>query len=115
MKSVFRLLLMYYTIMFIIQVQRNDDFHSCFLDTIGAVDGTHIEIKVPVKQQDSYLNRKMRHSINLMAICTSKKIFTYVFIGFPGSAHDSRIRYKNIDIHMIFKWISDTLCFCFIR
>lgn len=59
---------------------------------MGAVDGTHVTIKiVPKEQHDSYIDRFLQHSINLMAICTSEKIFTYVFIGYPGSAHDSRV------------------------
>jgi hypothetical protein len=34
----------------------------------------------------------MGHSINLMAICNADRVFTYLFVGFPGSAHDSRVR-----------------------
>jgi hypothetical protein len=26
-----------------------------------------------------------------VGICTANKIFTYVFVGYPGSAHDSRV------------------------
>lgn len=37
----------------------------------------------------------MSQSINLMATCNARKIFTYVFIGFPGSAHDFRVRNEN--------------------
>ncbi|KAJ8928962.1 hypothetical protein NQ314_018399 [Rhamnusium bicolor] len=45
--------------------------------TVGAVDGTHINLKItPKEQQDSYIDRFMKHSINLMAICTADKIFT---------------------------------------
>lgn len=33
----------------------------------------------------------MQHSVNLMAVCDAKKQFTYVFAGFPGSAHDARV------------------------
>ncbi|KAJ3655943.1 hypothetical protein Zmor_015050 [Zophobas morio] len=58
---------------------------------IGAIDGSHINLKVPTTQHDSYIDRYVQHSINLMAICTSQHILTYIFIGFPGSAHDSRV------------------------
>ncbi|XP_044760416.1 putative nuclease HARBI1 [Coccinella septempunctata] len=58
---------------------------------IGAIDGSHINIKVPSSQHDSYVDRYMQHSINLMAICSASHILTYVFVGFPGSAHDSRV------------------------
>ncbi|XP_044270364.1 putative nuclease HARBI1 [Tribolium madens] len=67
-----------------------DEF-SNYPNVIGAVDGTHINVKVPSHQHDSYVNRYQNHSINCMAICTSQKLFTYVFVGYPGSAHDSRV------------------------
>ncbi|CAH1966394.1 unnamed protein product [Acanthoscelides obtectus] len=71
---------------------------------IGAVDGTHIFVKVEKCQQDSYIDRYRRTSINLMAICDSNTLFTYVFLGYPGSAHDSRVfenscMCKNIERH----------------
>lgn len=62
-----------------------------FSGTIGAVDGTHVNIKVPLNQHDSYTDRYHQHSINLMAVCTHENLLTYVYIGFPGSAHDSRV------------------------
>jgi hypothetical protein len=62
-----------------------------YLGAIGALDGTHCKILVPLNQHDSYVDRYLSHSINIMAICTAKKILTYAFIGFPGSAHDSRV------------------------
>ncbi|XP_031354778.1 protein ALP1-like [Photinus pyralis] len=58
---------------------------------VGAVDGCHINVTVPESQHESYADRYQQHSINLMGICSSGKIFTYVFIGYPGSAHDSRV------------------------
>lgn len=67
-----------------------------FLDVRGAIDGCHIPIKVPEGQQDSYLNRKFFHSINLQAICRSSKILTNVFIGFPGASNDAGVCYIDI-------------------
>lgn len=49
----------------------------------------HIKIKVPLEQNDSYVDKYMSYSINLMAISNANKLFTYVFIGYPGSAHDA--------------------------
>jgi hypothetical protein len=75
-----------------ISIFRSLNYQICkFLGVIGAIDGTHINLKVPMNQHDSYANRYLSHSINLMAISTARKIFTYVFIGYPGSAHDSRV------------------------
>jgi len=64
----------------------------CIVSTVvGATDGCHITMRTPCSHQDEYLNRKLQHSVNLLAVCSAEKTFTYVFVGFPGSAHDSRV------------------------
>ncbi|XP_044766215.1 putative nuclease HARBI1 [Coccinella septempunctata] len=68
---------------------------------VGAIDGTHIFAKVEKAQQDSYIDRYRRHSINLMAICDGNCFFTYIFVGFPGSAHDSRVFQNSSLYHQI--------------
>ena len=40
--------------------------------------------------QKDYLNRKMTHSLLLIAICDAQMVFTSVATGFPGSLHDQR-------------------------
>ncbi|VEN47156.1 unnamed protein product, partial [Callosobruchus maculatus] len=37
------------------------------------------------------MDRYHNHSINLLAICTASELFTYIFVGFPGRAHDARV------------------------
>jgi len=81
---------MVYAIYFTITILCFNDF-LFILGVVGAIDGTHIFVKVEKDQQDSYIDRYRRHSINLMAICDSNTLFTYTFVGFPGSAHDSRV------------------------
>lgn len=66
-------------------------FYEIIPDVIGAIDGCHIMLKAPEDQQESYLNRNFHLSIILQGICTSKELFTNVFVGFPGSAHDARV------------------------
>jgi len=58
---------------------------------IGAVDGCHIHIKASLETQADYIDRTQRHSVNLMAVCTPDKKFSFIQAGFPGSAHDSRV------------------------
>jgi len=41
---------------------------SCFPDTIGTIDGIHINIPAPKKNAEAYVNRKGRHSIQLQVI-----------------------------------------------
>ncbi|KAJ1519059.1 hypothetical protein ONE63_011302 [Megalurothrips usitatus] len=63
---------------------------------IGAIDGCHIDVLVPANDQQSYIDRKMNHSILLQGICTATKLFTNVSIGTPGSWNDCRaLRYSS--------------------
>ena len=64
---------------------------TIFPGAIGAIDGCHIEKKAPNETQADYLDRKCNHTVNLLAICNSKKQFIFIDVGFPGSAHDSRV------------------------
>ena len=68
--------------------------YANFPGVIGAIDGCHIKIKAPSETQMDYLDRTLNHSINLLAVCDSNKKFTFVYAGFPGSAHDNRV-YAN--------------------
>lgn len=65
--------------------------HICHAGVIGALDGTHVQVMAPLEHQAEYLNRKMTNSVNVQAICTSKKCITYVTAGYPGSAHNARV------------------------
>lgn len=49
---------------------------SAFPNVIGAIDGTHINIKVPHSNPECYINRKGHHSIHLQV--------TYVFGARPS-------------------------------
>lgn len=65
--------------------------HECFSKAVGAIDGSHIRIKPPKKNKKCYYNYKSFHSIQLQAICDSEGKFLDIFVGYPGSAHDTRI------------------------
>lgn len=64
---------------------------SGFPGVLGAIDGCHIRIVAPSEQQATYLNRKMFHSIVLLAVCLPNREFSFIHVGFPGSVHDSRV------------------------
>lgn len=81
-------------------IEMNFKLMAGFPGVIGAVDGCHIEIKAPSEAQSDYIDRTNRHSINLMAVCNSEKLFTFIDVGFPGSAHDSRV-FKNTDLYRV--------------
>lgn len=66
------------------------------VDVIGAIDVCNIKFKAPLNQQESYIDKNSNHSIKLQAIVTANKIFTNIMVGYPGSAHDSRVRIRYI-------------------
>jgi hypothetical protein len=59
---------------------------------VGAIDGTHINIKRPISQfAQVYYNRKGDYGILLQGVCDYKKKIIDVFCGEAGSMHDARL------------------------
>lgn len=67
---------------------------------VGLIDGTHISIRAPMEEPEAYINRKKFHSINVQIICDENMVFTNVWAGWPGSAHDSRVL-RNSNVYNI--------------
>ncbi|KAK0139039.1 Protein ALP1-like [Merluccius polli] len=66
--------------------------HRAFLKAAGAIDGCHVRIKPPSGPDGHcYLNRKLFSSIILQAVCDHQGRFVDVYVGWPGSVHDSRV------------------------
>ena len=57
----------------------------------GAIDGTHVPIKVPSQNHTDYVNRKSYHSIIMQALVDSRYLFRDIVVGWPGSGHDARV------------------------
>ncbi|KAI4464159.1 hypothetical protein MML48_3g00015506 [Holotrichia oblita] len=62
-----------------------------FDEAIGAIDGSHINIKRPSHEPQFYCNRKSQYSILIQAVCDHEKRFLDFFAGEVGSLHDARL------------------------
>ncbi|KAK0133490.1 putative nuclease HARBI1 [Merluccius polli] len=58
---------------------------------VGAIDGTHIKIIAPSKDEDVFVNRNKVHSINTQIVFDATCNILDVVAKWPGSTHDPRI------------------------
>lgn len=72
-------------------VQPEDSKWKWFEDCLGALDGTHIDVFVPLADQGRYRNRKQQITTNVLGVCDRHMKFVYVLAGWEGSASDSRV------------------------
>lgn len=66
-------------------------YNHPFPNILGLVDGTHVGILAPPRDEDRYINRKNYHSINCQVVTNAKCLFLDVCAKWPGSSHDSLI------------------------
>ncbi|KAK0142790.1 Protein ALP1-like [Merluccius polli] len=67
-----------------------------FANVVGAIDGSHIWIKQPQLHCLDYLNYKNFYSINMQAIFDAKGKFLDIYVGYPGSVHDTRVMKNSV-------------------
>ncbi|KAM3204368.1 hypothetical protein P3L10_027777 [Capsicum annuum] len=73
------------------EIASNQRFYPYFKNCIGAIDGTHIRVKVSQHEAPKYHGRKDYPTQNVLAACTFDLKFTYVLAGWEGTESDSRI------------------------
>ncbi|KAI3667047.1 hypothetical protein L6452_42089 [Arctium lappa] len=74
--------------------ERVRNLKEIFPGDIGALDGTLIHAVVPLNQQTRYIGRGRGRGDcfqNVLAMCDFNMIFTYVWVGWEGIAHDARV------------------------
>jgi hypothetical protein len=74
-------------------------FWPHFKDCIGSIDGSHIVVTVPLSEQPKYIGRHSYASQNIMVVCDFDMRFTFIVVGWPGSAHDTRILNDTLVIY----------------
>ncbi|KAF7143993.1 hypothetical protein RHSIM_Rhsim05G0142800 [Rhododendron simsii] len=74
------------------QIRENRRIRHIFQGAVGALDGTLISAVVPRDQQIPYRGRGRGECYqNVLAICDFDMLFTFVWAGWEGVAHDSRV------------------------
>ena len=58
---------------------------------VGAIDGTHVHASVPPEIQGRFCGHKDGTTQNVLAAIGFDLKFTYVLVGWEGSAYDSRL------------------------
>ncbi|CAN1233354.1 Protein ALP1-like [Linum perenne] len=58
---------------------------------VGALDGTHITLRVPKESQQRYRTRKGTLAMNVLGVCNPDMEFIYTLAGWEGSAQDGRV------------------------
>ena len=59
---------------------------------IGALYGTLVHAIIPLDKQTAYRGRGKGNCYqNVLAICDFNMVFTYIYAGWEGVAHDSRV------------------------
>ncbi|KAG8472494.1 hypothetical protein CXB51_034181 [Gossypium anomalum] len=62
-----------------------------FKNCLGALDGTHIKIRVPTVDKPRYRTRKGDIATNMLGVCTPDMHFVYALPGWEGSVADGRV------------------------
>ncbi|PPE01752.1 hypothetical protein GOBAR_DD01191 [Gossypium barbadense] len=74
-----------------ITTDSSDTRWKWFKNCLGALDGTHIKIRVPTVDKPRYRTRKGDIATNMLGVCTPEMQFVYVLLGWEGSVADGRI------------------------
>ncbi|KAL4564921.1 hypothetical protein LXL04_028997 [Taraxacum kok-saghyz] len=72
-------------------ILNNPRYYPIFKDCIGAIDETHVKASVAQHEQAKYIGRKGHATQNIMVVCDFNMCFTFVWAGWEGTAHDTRI------------------------
>jgi hypothetical protein len=72
------------------KIRDNEWYWPYFKDYIGAIDRTHVPVKIFPSKQIPYIGRKGTPTQNVM-VCDFCMCFTFVWAGWKGIVHNTRI------------------------
>lgn len=58
---------------------------------LGAIDGTHFQIRAPNQDAEDYYGRRLVHDVVAQAVVDGNRKFMDIAAGYPGTMHDARI------------------------
>ncbi|XP_042944492.1 uncharacterized protein LOC122278365 [Carya illinoinensis] len=73
------------------KIREDERYWPYFKDCIEAIDGTHVPVTISPTKQIPFIGRKGIPTQNIMAVCDFHMRFTFVWAGWEGTAHDTRI------------------------
>ena len=71
------------------EILKNPKFYLFFKDTLGTIDGTHINCNSTAEDWQAVCNHKGSLTQNCLTICSFNMRFLYIFSGWEGAASDS--------------------------
>ena len=78
-------------------IRNNRKWFPYFQHCIGAIDGTHVSAWTYKRRKKAFMGRKGSIvTSNVLAVCNHDMLFTFVYSGWEGSAHDSRVFYDAV-------------------
>jgi hypothetical protein len=72
-------------------ILNNPKFSPFFDHCLGAMDGCHVPASVPEHLAGPYRTRKGTLAQNVLGVVDFDMRFTYLMVGWEGSAHDSKV------------------------
>ncbi|XP_021298834.1 uncharacterized protein LOC110427621 [Herrania umbratica] len=73
------------------KIKNDRRYWPYFQRCIGALDGSHAPAISLANDQIFFIGRKGYPTHNVMLMCNFHVLFTFVVVGWPGTAHDTRI------------------------
>jgi len=66
-----------------------------FIHPVAAIDGSHIPIKRPQHNWESFFSRKHEYGVQCQAVVDSEGLFIDFNVGYTAAAHDSRVFHNS--------------------